>query len=158
MAAPKTVISVFKLDSRAQFLESPMFYCGSKLNFSKSLVPGTRILFSDIESKEIFGSARVGVFPDGSGLSVRAASPMDETLYGSDYAGYNKFQICLEKGSVRLFTVSYADIAFLVGIEASTQSENNLTLPSWHNFVPVRYRGANQETVNRRIELWLRTL
>ena len=158
--APKTVVSLFNAASRAEFLASPMFHCGGEKNYSKSLPAGTRILFSDFERKEIFGSAIVGIFPDGSGLSVRPASPLDEMTYSGTFGKFNSFQICLEKGSVKFFTISYDDLAFLVGINnaMSNSNDNNLTLPNRYNFTQVRYRGAEEDAVRRRIDIWLKGL
>ena len=115
---------------------------------------GTRVLCQNIQSREVFAIAVLGVFEDGK--VFRKHHPLDVDIYSGDAAKYNNYDICIEKIHFFKTPVSFEKLAKLFGV--NNANRNNITKKSNTNFAKLFYESEDRETVFERIDIWTSTL
>jgi len=143
--------STFNKKTRNEFLSGSRTYFGSK-DRMKKYGEGTYVLCQDIESREIFGVARLGRFEDGS--SCREHHLLDTDTYSGDHAKYNGFDICISKFIE--WNRSFDDVSFLFNLQS--RPWNNITVAKPYNFTKLTYKADDEKQVLLRIEMVIEDL
>lgn len=127
---------------------------GSILHHEKktTLPPGTRVL-CNILNVGIGGIVELGAFP-GTTSVCREASLLDPDVYSGDFAKNNKYEYGTTVLKIFDPPIPYSELADLCGIDNSNR--NNITKNTHLTYRKLFYDGPDQDTVLRRVEIWIR--
>jgi hypothetical protein len=144
--------SQFDNKTMEEFKNSGCKWFGHKQKTNKPA--GTRVLCQNIQTREVFAIAKLGVFENGK--VFREHHQLDVDIYSGDAVKYNKYDICIEKIHFFETPIPFKSLAKLFSI--NNAHRNNITKKSNTNFAKLFYECEDIEDVLERVNIWASTL
>lgn len=144
--------SQFDSKTMEEFKNSECKWFGHKQKTTKPA--GTRVLLQNIQTREVFAIAVLGVFENGK--VFRKHCLLDTDIYSGDATKYNKYDICIERIKFFERPIPFASLATLFSID--NVHMNNITKKSNTNFAKLFYQCEDSEIILKRVDIWASTL
>ena len=141
--------STFKTQSRTEFLTGDKKYLGHYQRVNKDA--GTLVLLQCLETEQIFGIVKLGIFPE-TGKVYREHHPLDTDTYSGTMSKYNKYDICISE--FKEVNISFESLARLIGID--NKKRNNIAKRHNLNFAKATtFNQPNEAEVMEKLKIFV---